>query len=159
MFRLGISGHRGFDAATARLVRRALDTVVGTIPADRLTGVSCVADGTDALFGKAVLDHGGRLEVVIPADGYRDQLPADYGGTFDELCANASELYRLPFAESSSEAFMAASEKMLSLVDRLIAVWDGLPARGYGGTADVVARARELAIPVEVIWPRGAKRD
>lgn len=159
MFRLGISGHRGFDAATAGLVRTALDAVIRAVPADRLTGVSCVADGTDALFGRAVLDHGGRLEVVIPAAGYRDQLPADYGGTFDELCAKASELHRLPFAESNPRAYMAASEKMLSLVDRLIAVWDGLPARGYGGTADVVARARALDIPVEVIWPRGARRD
>jgi hypothetical protein len=41
----------------------------------------------------------------------------------------------------------------------LVAVWDGEPARGLGGTADVVAYAREGAIPVEVIWPEGATRD
>ena len=38
-------------------------------------------------------------------------------------------------------------------------VWDGKPARSYGGTADVVAYARERSTPVRVIWPDGAQRD
>ena len=48
---------------------------------------------------------------------------------------------------------------MLAKADRLFAVWDGQPARGYGGTADVVAEARARGIPVTVIWPEGATRD
>jgi hypothetical protein len=31
-------------------------------------------------------------------------------------------------------------------------------ARSYGGTADVVAYAREHGTPVRVIWPDGAQR-
>jgi hypothetical protein len=54
---------------------------------------------------------------------------------------------------------MAASERMLDLADQLVAVWDGLPARGYGGTADVVAAARRRGMPVVVVWPPGARRD
>ena len=49
-----------------------------------------------------------------------------------------------------------------AVVDRssvLVAVWDGQPSRGLGGTADVVAYARERGVPVEVIWPEGASRD
>jgi hypothetical protein len=42
--------------------------------------------------------------------------------------------------------------------DVLLAVWDGLPARWFGGTGDVVAYARERGVPVEVVWPRGAER-
>ena len=52
---------------------------------------------------------------------------------------------------------MAASRAMLDKADRLFAVWDGEPARAYGGTADVVTEAR--GIPVTVIWPKGASRD
>jgi hypothetical protein len=47
------------------------------------------------------------------------------------------------------------------VVDRssvLVAVWDGQPSRGLGGTADVVRYARERGVPVEVIWPEGATR-
>ena len=48
------------------------------------------------------------------------------------------------------------------VVDRssvLLAVWDGQPSRGLGGTADVVAYARQRGVPVTVIWPEGASRD
>lgn len=47
---------------------------------------------------------------------------------------------------------------MIDHCDRLVAVWDGLPARGYGGTADAVACAREGEVPVRVVWPEGAVR-
>ena len=48
---------------------------------------------------------------------------------------------------------------MVDEADELCAVWDGEPARSYGGTTDVVAYARERGIPVRVIWPSGAQRD
>jgi hypothetical protein len=54
---------------------------------------------------------------------------------------------------------MAASQAMLEGADHLYAVWDGKPARGYGGTADVVADAKDRGIPVTIIWPPGATKD
>ncbi|MFE3754360.1 hypothetical protein ACFXO9_08640 [Nocardia tengchongensis] len=33
-----------------------------------------------------------------------------------------------------------------------------LPARGFGGTADVVATAHARGLPVTVLWPEGAER-
>ncbi len=54
---------------------------------------------------------------------------------------------------------MAASKLMVDEADELYAVWDGKPARAYGGTADVVAYARDHDTAVRVIWPAGAKRD
>lgn len=47
---------------------------------------------------------------------------------------------------------------LVGMADRLLAVWDGKPARGFGGTADVVAYARRVGVPVDVIWPEGAVR-
>jgi hypothetical protein len=44
-------------------------------------------------------------------------------------------------------------------IDELWAVWDGQPTRGYGGTADVVALARQRAGPVTVFLSEGATRD
>ena len=54
---------------------------------------------------------------------------------------------------------MDASVQMLHRADRLFAVWDGQPARSFGGTADVVEHARKMGLPVTVIWPEGAQRD
>lgn len=159
MPRIGISGHRGFDQATSDLVRQALREALTDYAPDALVGVTCLADGADALFAQAVLDLGGTIDVIIPATEYRERFPVEYHQTFDDLLAQASRVRRLGFAESNSEAHMAASTIMISDASELIAVWDGEPARGYGGTADVVALARSRGVPVRVIWPDGARRD
>jgi hypothetical protein len=61
--------------------------------------------------------------------------------------------------ESTEEAHTAASEAMLNDSDLLLALWDGKPARGFGGTADVVDAARRRGIEAKVIWPASARRD
>ncbi|MCB5906333.1 hypothetical protein [Streptomyces pinistramenti] len=140
-------------------VRDRLDTALQVYDVDDLCGVSCIADGPDAWFAEAVLDHGGRLEVVVPAEEYRAGLPESHHATHDALLAQATEVHHTGERESTSRAHMRGSEILVGLVDRLIAVWDGQPARGYGGTADVVAYARSAGVPVEVVWPDGATRD
>ena len=159
MPRIAITGHRGLPEPTTTMVDTELrDRVAMHDPAE-LIGLSCIADGPDALFAQAVLDHGGRLEVFVPAHEYRAGLPTDHHPLYDRLLAAASAVHRLPHQESTSESHMAASELMLEHADELYAVWDGLPARGYGGTADVVTAAHRLGRPVTVIWPDGATRD
>jgi hypothetical protein len=64
----------------------------------------------------------------------------------------------LPFDQSGRDAYLAASEAVLVTVDRLVAVWDGKPADGHGGTGDVVAAAHDRNLPVTVVWPEGAAR-
>lgn len=58
-----------------------------------------------------------------------------------------------------ADAHMDPSLRMLDRADELTAVWDGQPARGYGGTADVVQAARDKDLPVTVVWPAGVTRD
>ncbi len=124
-----------------------------------MTGISILADGADQIFARAVTDLGGTLEAVIPATEYRTGLPAEAHPEYDSLLAQAVAVRRLPFTESTSESHMAASKLMIDEADELYAVWDGQPARAYGGTADVVAYAREHGTPVRVIWPDGAQRE
>jgi predicted kinase len=100
----------------------------------QLVGVTLLADGADQLFAEAVLSLSGRLEVIVPAERYRDGLPADYHATYDHLLNKASKVRRLPYVESTKEAHMAGSTAMLDTIDHIVAVWDGQPARGHGGT-------------------------
>lgn len=156
--RIAITGHRELPASTEIVVSEALRAALADEP-DPLVGISCLADGADALFAQATLDRGGELLAVVPAAQYRERLPEQHHSVYDQLLAAARQVHRLPFTESHSDAHMAASEFMLSVADELWAVWDGKPARGYGGTADVVQAAREADLPVRVIWPDGATRD
>jgi hypothetical protein len=158
--RIAISGHRGLPAATERLVDQAIrDQLAHDAGGDHLVGLSNLADGADQIFARAVLDAGGQLEVIVPAARYRDGLPESAHAGYDALLSAAAQVDRLGYTESTEEAHMAASQAMLARADQLYAVWDGQPARGYGGTADVVAHANKRGIPVTIIWPEGASRD
>jgi len=157
--RIAITGHRGLPAATECLVDQAIREQLAAYPGSDLVGVSNLADGTDQLFAQAVLDAGGQLSVIVPAAKYREGLPESAHAAYDSLLSKASRVDCLNRVESTEDAHMEASKAMLDRADRLFAVWDGKPARGYGGTADVVAEARHCGIPVTVIWPEGASRD
>jgi hypothetical protein len=157
--RLAISGHRGLPAETERLIDEDIRAELARHDAAALVGVTCLADGADQIFARAVLDTGGRLDVVVPAAKYREGLPPECRATYDELLAKAGAVHELPHVESTEQAHMDASAHMLKRADGLLAVWDGKPARGYGGTADVVQLARESGVGVTVIWPDGATRD
>ena len=160
MMRIAITGHRGLPAATERLVDKAIRGQLATDAAgDHLVGLSNLADGADQIFARAVLDADGQLEVIVPAAQYRDGLPEAAHAEYDSLLSAAAKVDRLSYVESTEASHMAASRAMLARADRLYAVWDGKPARGYGGTADVVAEAERAGIPVTVIWPQGARRD
>jgi hypothetical protein len=158
MERIAVSGHRGLPPATQRLIDAAIRAALSNL-APGVTGLSCLADGADQIFARAVLDLGGQIEAVVPAARYRDGLPTDAHPEYDRLLAHADRVHRLPFTESTADAHMTASTFMLAHAGQLWAVWDGQPARGYGGTADVVATARRNGLPVQVIWPNGAHRD
>jgi hypothetical protein len=156
--RVGITGHRGLSTQVEKQVRALLADQVETYEAAELVGVSCIADGPDSWFADTVLQHGGRLEVVIPATHYRQDLPDWHHPVYDRLISRAADVHHTGITESTSHAHQAGSEILASLVDELIAVWDGKPARGYGGTADVVAYAERTGVPVRVLWPAGASR-
>ncbi|MEV7966419.1 hypothetical protein AB0O34_10605 [Sphaerisporangium sp. NPDC088356] len=157
-FRVAISGHRGLPSRTAALVEAAIRRTLAE-HAPEVRGVSCLADGADQIFARAVVDLGGTLEAVVCSESYREELPADTHAEYDQLMGLAEKVHRLRYAESTCESHMQGSLLMLDLAEELYAVWDGKPARGYGGTADVVAEARRRGIRVHVIWPEGARRE
>ena len=158
MTRIAITGHRGLPDPTRTLVDAALRAELRRHGDPPLVGVSCLADGADALFAQAVLDEGGALVAVLPAQRYRERLPTDYHPTYDSLLQQASEVVTMDYDQPGREAYMAASVHMVVGADRLVAVWDGQPAAGRGGTADVVTHAQHHGIPVTVIWPDGCQR-
>lgn len=116
--------------------------------------------GADSIFAQAVLDAGGKLEVILPSANYRAQkVKPDHAARFDDLIKQATTVRALPFDEANRVAYEAANETMLSTCDRLFAVWDGRVGVDKGSTASVVGAARSRGVPVDVIWPEGAARD
>ncbi|MFI6577644.1 hypothetical protein ACIBFB_17770 [Nocardiopsis sp. NPDC050513] len=160
MTRIGITGHSNLAPASVPLVRAALAGAVAPYVNGELTGVSCLARGADQLFAEVVLDAGGRLEVVLPSVDYREaKVGPDDLERFDGLLMRSASVRYMPFRSAGEEAYAAANAVVLGGVDRLCAVWDGRPAGGRGGTGDAVAAARRRGVPVDVLWPEGARRE
>jgi hypothetical protein len=126
---LAVSGHRRLPGSGEAWIDAELRRTIKCKASGDLFGISCLADGADALFARAVLDLGGRLIAVIPATRYRDGLPASYHLIYNALLSKASETVALDREVSDADAHMDASLRMLERADELIAVWDGEPAR------------------------------
>ncbi|MFF0489534.1 hypothetical protein ACFYTQ_11000 [Nocardia sp. NPDC004068] len=146
---------------TAETVPLVYNEIVRRLPSadgTDLVGVSCIARGADSVFAQAILDSGGRLEVVLPSRTYRERkVKPDHAPQFDEFVQRAAEVRVMDFDEANADAYEAANEAVLGSCDRLIAVWDGQDGE-RSGTGSVVAMAQKRGLPVDVIWPRGAAR-
>ncbi|WP_246002593.1 hypothetical protein [Allorhizocola rhizosphaerae] len=141
------------------LVYQAIKSLLAPHVGGELVGISCIARGADSIFAEAVLDAGGRLEVVMPTADYREtKVKPDQAAQFDALMRRASKVHTLPFEEAGRDAYEAANEVLLASCDELFAVWDGQSGVDRGSTGAVVEQARLRGLPIHVIWPEGAAR-
>ncbi len=165
--RVGVTGHRlsrldGVDLAALAEGLRSVFTAIGTALSDApsLHLISSLAEGADSIAAEIALGMAWRLDVVLP-------LPhADYAGDFSAgpqrdahlaRIAAAHALLELPVASDAEGDRTAAYERagriVLSQSDIVIAVWDGQPARGRGGAAQIIAEAVLRGIPVVHVDP------
>jgi hypothetical protein len=157
MTRIGVTGHQNLPPDVVGFVTQGIRGVLEHH--DEIDGYSSLAAGADQIFATEVLAAGGGLHVVIPAADYETTLDGEDLVRYHQLLESASETTQLHFAAPGEDAYEAAGRWIASESELLIAVWDGEPARGRGGTADTVAYARALDREVHVIWPDGVTRS
>ncbi len=167
---VGVTGHRlgHFGAESRPRIRAAIGQVLEAITQGvraqsahgELRLVSSLASGTDSMAADAALDQGWALDAVLPVlrEGYGEDFASaaersDYG----RRLAAADAVFELPGLKASGPDYERAGRVVLDQCDLLLAVWDGRPARGRGGTEQVLSEAIERHIPVLLI-DAGAKR-
>ncbi len=133
----GVTGHRELDGQdTVAWVRARLEEAVDDL---RITaGLTSLAVGADQMFADLMLDRHLLFTAVIPSDHYETTFASTERPHFDALRNAAAHVICLPFSKPSEDAYMSAGKAIVDGADLLIAIWNGKPARGYGGTADVV---------------------
>lgn len=157
--RIGVTGHRLLpdDPALVARVDGAVRRIRALVPSSPhtplyLAAVSPLAEGADRLVAARVLtDEGATLEVALPLprDDYMDDFAtAESRHAFASLLARASGVVTLPPGETRGEAYERVGRYIVDHSDVMIALWDGAAARGRGGTADIVAYARERDVPL-----------
>lgn len=167
--RIGVTGHRRLDdeARIAAEVRRVVPRIRELVPASpstpvAFTVVSALAEGADRLVARELTrDDRADLEVALPlpAEDYRrDFATEDSRREFDELLGRATMVTEGPPSKTRKEAYERVGRYVVDRSDVLIAIWDGEPSKGPGGTARVVDYARERPGPAPLFWI-GTKGD
>ncbi|MGW0843165.1 hypothetical protein ACWD26_24025 [Streptomyces sp. NPDC002787] len=155
--RIGITGHRQIPDAALSTVRSGIRAELRDRPAAR--ALSSLAAGADQLFAEIALENGIPLTAVIPGMDYETHLGDDtVRAAYRRLLKCCAARVELPHERTHDEAYYAAGRYIVDHADRVIAVWDGAPARGLGGTADIVDYARLTGVPVTVLWKPGVRR-
>ncbi|MEU1504112.1 hypothetical protein [Kitasatospora sp. NPDC005748] len=154
--RVGITGHHGLSGGiTEMLVRGDLWTLVTTFGSYDLVGVTCAGEGPESWFARSVLDHGGKLEVIVPAGAAPVGRAEDrHRGTRLRLMNEAGAVHRLAAVEHGGLGDDTA-RALVGMVDEVIAVWDGEPG---SEPAHVAELARRAGLFVHRIWPQGCER-
>lgn len=183
--RIGVTGHRdlglGRVQEITRRVRAELTSLTRLLPRDgptpvELSVLSQLAEGADRLVANEVLklaaDQGRRamLEAVLPM--HRDSYASEQNwddtsrAEFTALLEHAilvSEPRRASYEENrhTSHAFERAGQNIIARCDVLLAIWDGGPTGGRGGTAETLLAAAAEGKPC--VWipvdPAQAVRD
>jgi len=155
---IGVTGHRHLPAAVLPAVRLGMTAELSACADAR--ALSSLAAGADQLFAGIALDRGVPVTAVIPGMDYEAHLGnAEVRASYRRLLESCTARVDLPREPTHEDAYYAAGRWIVDHADRLVAVWDGRPARGRGGTADVVAYARRTGVPVRVLWSPGVTRD
>lgn len=150
--KLGISGHQEIPPAILPRIEVALREEIARTRAK--SGISSLAKGADQLFAYAIIDAGLPLEAIIPCTNYELTFTDPVSATnFHVLLNSSRKIETLNYPDPTELAFLAAGQRTVDTCDRMIAIWDGAPAKGQGGTAEIVAYARKVGKPVFVIWP------
>ncbi len=131
------------EQAGRALLERERDCFAPCPP--RLRFVSPIADGADQIAAELALELGWELEGILPFERnrYRESLANDAARSrFDALVERASCVLELPGDPNDSlDAYIMTGRATVAHCDVLIAVWDGKPPRGRGGTGEVVQLA------------------
>lgn len=165
---LAITGHRTLDPAVEPGLAAAIGDVLTRVQADvaaiarlhhnhfadeppRLALISGLAAGADQIAAQAAIAHGYALQAVLPfpRQRYAQTMPPAAQTGLASLLDQAAHVWEAPAdAAQGDHAYVLAADVTVAGCDLLIAVWDGEPERGPGGTAAVVAEAVRRGVPV-----------
>jgi hypothetical protein len=153
MMKIGVTGHQKLDNPMAwdwveTIIRQELDKIQSAV-----TAITSLAIGADQLFASLVMQRGGQIYAVIPFAGYERTFSPSHIETYYNILSKSISVEVLKTKGTDEDAYLAAGKRIVELADLMFAVWDGKPAKGKGGTADIVAFVIEKKVPLIHINP------
>lgn len=176
---VGVTGHRSLPGADAKALHDAAAGVFRAVAAEAgrllaadqasprplfqagpptLRCISGLAAGSDSILAEAALQEGWQVVATLPFS--QVEFERDFEGDaltrFRGLVKRASVVTELEGdRRRGGEPYAQIGQQVVEQSDIVVAIWDGLPSRGAGGTGDVVQSALARNLPVAVLPPTG----
>lgn len=148
---VAVTGHRDIPQDDVGLLSSAISSQLRDIatrhPDSPCLLLSGLAEGADRLVARCALDAGWRVGAVLPLaqlDYEKDFKDGQSVVEFRELLSLSvwiRELDTIPVGRP--ECYRVLGDWLASHAHVLLALWDGRPGNGPGGTADVIKTFRE----------------
>ena len=151
---VGVTGHRDIAHDQVHAIKQEICSILEDIrkraPASPLLILSSLAEGADRLVVEVAAERFGAEYAAVlprPAEDYRQDFQSPESvSEFDRLLARARYVTvqgsSAPLDSSDKEtmnnAYLRAGAWVSLHSHVVIALWDGRPSRGLGGTADIV---------------------
>ncbi len=103
---------------------------------------SSLAVGADQVFAAAALNMNIPVLAVLPLYAYEQLFTGQELTRYHDLLARCEHIVLDRAGGNPEQAFLEAGRYIVDHSDVLIAVWDGGPSEGLGGTADIVDYAK-----------------
>ena len=145
-FRIGLIGHRGIpDVNTVDYIKSEARQLFEKWQHqyEQLEVLSPLAIGADTILTEVALEYHATLIAVVPYKDYEQDFTIADLEHYRMILYQAHDIHVMPFDERSTGAYLVSGIWIVDQVDVVIAAWDGQPAHGTGGTADIVEYARE----------------
>jgi uncharacterized membrane protein (DUF485 family) len=154
---IGFTGHRHLPdetrsrAALRKILLEWIDKVPGVV-----YGVTSAASGGDLLFAETCIELNLpiRIFLPVPKEKFRDDFDDLSWARAEGVFQKALSVEVTGAGEKMTERYYECGIETVQQSQLLIALWDGKPSHGMGGTADMVHFAREQGRPV--IWIHSA---
>lgn len=151
--KVGMTGHQQLGGEeTIAWLSAMLETCIEQYHIEQ--GITSLAIGADQLYAEVLKRNHISYLAVIPSADYAVTFQDHYDlERYQQYLRAAREIIQLPFSKGSEQAYYEAGKQVVDLSDLLLAVWNGLPAKGLGGTGDIVQYALSLKKQIIHIHP------
>ncbi len=155
---VGALGHRIIENPEVIIpaIDQVLEILINAFKATNITVVSSLAEGADRLIAqRCIALHDSKLIAALPLP--EKEYSQDFTSPasvqeFQSLLNEADDVIVLSAGDDRLVAYQKAGAYLVDSCSVLVAIWDGLPARGPGGTADTVVLARNRNLPLAWIY-------
>lgn len=140
--KVGITGHQNLTVAESDWLKEELGIEIKQMKIEE--AFSCLAIGADQIFARVILANNIPLVAITPCKKYEQTFDDNRIELYNSLLKQATNQIILDFESPSEEAFYEAGKIVVNKSDVVFAIWNSLPSKGLGGTADIVSIAKKF---------------